>query len=205
MKKFCHDINCPYFTTVANYTEFEVREYAAQYWISTTLGEGLQRSQEQGFYRLFNYISGSNKQKQSVDMTAPVLNSASSTSVVSGNFTISFYFPYIYQNPSSLTKPDPSSADTFIQLIPARRVAVYSFSGFENNSNVNQFLLKLQGLLKEKSIKFDESKFVLAGYDPPFRLFNVCFLPIFFFFIHIFSSTFHFWTQRHNEIWVDLI
>jgi SOUL heme-binding protein len=67
---FCHDLNCPKFTTVSKHSGYDIREYPSQKWVSTTVpGIDWKTATDEGFMRLFHYI-----ESHSVKMTAPVTN-----------------------------------------------------------------------------------------------------------------------------------
>jgi len=61
--------------------DFEIRQYAPQI-VAETLVEGdFKKVGNQGFRRLFDYISGNNRRKQSIAMTAPVTQQANSEKI----------------------------------------------------------------------------------------------------------------------------
>jgi hypothetical protein len=61
-------------------------------------------------------------------------------------------------------------------------VAVSSFGGHANQEVAIAKAAELSKLLSGSGLKYDEENWFLAGYDDPFRI-----------------------TNRHNEIWIQLI
>ncbi|KIY95363.1 Heme-binding protein 2 [Monoraphidium neglectum] len=90
---FCHDLECPKYKLVENLTDIAK-------WVTTTVeGKSYDASVATGFWRLFKYISGNNKDAAKVEMTAPV-----TVKVLPGqgpackdSFTISFFIPFEHQ------------------------------------------------------------------------------------------------------------
>ena len=88
------------------------------------------------FRRLFNYISGNNKTKESISMTAPVNQMASSEKIAmtapvnqqqSGEkYSISFVMPSKY---SLETLPEPLDTEVSIKEIPSYKAAAIRYSG----------------------------------------------------------------------------
>ena len=151
-------------------------------WISTVVS-GLSYTDEvkTAFMKLFGFISGANNQKVKIDMTAPVLTMVSpgeGPNCVS-NFTVSFYFPWKYQNTTFL--PQPTDDTLFVQRSNAMTVAVRSFGGFAKDEDITQNVAALGQDLTAHKIVFQEKPYSSAGYDSPFHVFN-----------------------RHNEVWLTV-
>ena len=185
--KFCHGLDCPTYTTYfTNATAgVEYRAYPAALWARTNVSTtSFDVASNEGFHRLFNYISGENVGNVTIPMTAPV-----SIQVFPGQgpfckstFIVSFFVPFAYQDASN-PPPRPTNPDVYVELLPASNKAVYSFGGFTWTwkevlppiETLDQFLIQ-QGQPFVPNIEY------VCGYDAPFR-------PI----------------DRHNEIWVDLL
>ena len=150
----------PYVTVEKN-DSFEVRRYERLVFVSTPMSEGLD-SAYGPFRKLFDYISGNNKNTEKIAMTAPVfLDQLEQTTE-----TMSFVLP---ANFSLSTTPLPK--DTAVKLSELRdsMFAVVSFSGFLNQSSILTHRAKLQNWIKERGFKIiGEPK--AAGYNPPFTL-----------------------------------
>jgi len=174
---FCNGLECPKFTTEKTTKEYELRMYQASVWVSTTIiGLDYNKATEEGFHRLFDYISGANELHKKIDMTAPVI-----TRVIPGagpacesNFTVSFFVPFEYQsNPAK-----PTSPDVFISQLPEFEGYVRSFKGFANQDDYLKEAANLAHALTNDTLSYHSDFFYTAGYDSPFKPFN-----------------------RHNEVW----
>ncbi|KAK7101866.1 hypothetical protein V1264_020182 [Littorina saxatilis] len=173
---FCNKLDCPEFKVVGHGTGYDIREYKASRWVSTTsIGIDYETSQHDDFMRLFNYISGKNEKKQKIAMTAPVINRIvpGQGPACANNFTMSFFIA-----PKEGQPPSPSDDKVFLSRLPVFRAYVRSFTGFANKDKFLSEALELTDTLRNGSISYVEEYFYTAGYDSPFKLFN-----------------------RHNEIW----
>ncbi len=133
---------------------------------------------QQGFNRLFAYISGANAGNVKVPMTAPVtVDVAPGPGPSCGsNFTVAFFVP----PPPAAPPPAPSSAAVFLQSVPARDVYVASYGGFTDEKSVVRHAAELVNALAKAGVAVPaQGGFTTASYDSPFRLLD-----------------------RHNEIWV---
>ena len=76
--EFCHQLDCPSFTTRQVDAEVEVRTYDELLWASTDVqSDSVTDAGSIAFGRLFGYLSGANENSQTIDMTSPVLNKIS--------------------------------------------------------------------------------------------------------------------------------
>ena len=82
--------------------------------------------------------------------------------------TMKFVMPEKYQI-KDLAKPN----DSRIEIIKSnkKKYAAIKFSGYSNDSKINNFSEKLKNILKRKSISFIDSPIYL-GYDPPYKFWN---------------------------------
>jgi len=109
---------------------------------------------ESGFNLLFRFISGENKQKTKVKMTAPVVSQRiqMAAPVLSDSDSIAFVMPKEYQ---LATTPQPLDDRVKIAEVPDRLVAALRFSGrwskslFEKKTKV---LLEELGNVKIKTV-----------------------------------------------------
>jgi hypothetical protein len=101
-----------------------------------------------GFNILFNFITGNNRQKSNVKMTAPVVSEqvAMTAPVVSETGSLAFIMPEEY---SLETTPEPLDNRVKIVEVPERTVAALRFSGRWSDS---LFRKKSAELHKERSI-----------------------------------------------------
>jgi len=100
---------------------------------------------DDGFNVLFQFITGNNKQRSNVSMTAPVISEqrAMTAPVLSDAGSLAFIMP---KNFSLETIPQPLDNRVKIEEIPERFVAALKFSGRWSNSTFNK---KSQELVKE--------------------------------------------------------
>lgn len=146
--------------------KFEIRQYPETMLVAV---EGL--SDNEAFGILFEYISGSNKSKSRIPMTAPVISTDSSgeripmtTPVVSRKGFFAFVLPADYTASNS---PAPADARASIVPLPARKVAVLRFRGRTPDKVVNTRTAELASLVKRAGLRTDGEPFLMR-YNPPF-------------------------------------
>lgn len=179
---FCHDLDCPPYEVVETLDDVglavELRSYAPGWWVSTRV-KGMQydKATATGFWRLFKYISGWNKEQQKVAMTAPVTVKVTPGQgpACEDDFVVSFFIPFDFQS------HPPLPADDAVELRSQQKldVYVYGFGGFASGSTYVAEAARVIAALEDHGRAFDESYFLTAGYDSPFRL-----------------------RGRHNEVWI---
>ncbi|KAI8463957.1 MAG: SOUL-domain-containing protein [Monoraphidium minutum] len=179
---FCHDLECPKYKVVENMTDIgiEHRQYPVAKWVTTVVeGKSYDSAVAAGFWRLFKYISGNNKDAAKVDMTAPVTVKVKPGQgpACKDEFTISFFIPFEHQ----ASPPQPSDDAVVIESRPALDVYVAAFGGWAKGSTYLQHAADAGDALEDKGLKIDSGFFYTAGYDSPFRL-----------------------TNRHNEVWLPV-
>jgi hypothetical protein len=152
----------------------ELRQYEPHFVAETIVEGDFDGVGNEGFRRLFKYISGENQKKQAISMTARVSQDASSEKIPmtapvnqerTGNqWRIAFLMPSAY----TLEKlPQPLDPKVLLKEIPARRMAAITYSGtwskkrYDENKALLELFIKKQGL---KSI----GEPVFARYNPPF-------------------------------------
>jgi hypothetical protein len=135
---------------------------------------------DQGFNVLFRFISGNNKQRRKVDMTAPVVSEKISMTapVLSDTGSIAFVMPEGYTLEST---PEPIDDRIEVKEIPPRSVAALRFSGRWSKTKFDQKAMDLLGELRESGIKTKGNVFAMR-YSGPFTL----------------------WFMRRNEVVVEI-
>jgi hypothetical protein len=124
-------------------------------------------SDDSGFSLLFQYISGENKTRRKIAMTAPVITSEKITMtapVITGKNYMAFALP------SSYTReivPIPTNPMVKIEIRSKKIMAVFRFSGRTNEIKVQKNIQKLITILKEHTIQI-KSEPVLMRYNSPF-------------------------------------
>jgi hypothetical protein len=126
----------PSYRVVATLGQVEIRDYAPRIAASTTVSADEITARSVGFRRLAGYIFGKNTTSTSIEMTAPVVQSASSKIAMtapvvqqqnsSGAWVVQFIMPAEY---TLQTLPKPLDPEIQIMTLPAETFAVYRFSG----------------------------------------------------------------------------
>jgi hypothetical protein len=178
----------PKFTVESRTEHFEIRKYDSILVAETTVDAGFEEAGNIAFRILADYIFGNNKSKTTLAMTAPVTQQARSEKIamtapvnqikVSGGFALQFTMPQPYTRE---TIPEPNDPRVEIREVPARRVAVYSYSG---SWSEERYQMKLKDFLSELKRAGAQIKGepVLARFNSPFQL----------------------WFLRRNEIWIEV-
>ncbi|MEI7856804.1 MAG: heme-binding protein [Methanomicrobiales archaeon] len=119
-----------------------------------------------GFNLLFAYISGSNKPREKIPMTAPVITSQKipmTAPVVSDAASMSFVMP---AGTTQEETPDPLDSRVRIVTIPEREIAAIRFSGYAPPQEVDAKTTRLQEGLKNEGILTVGEPFLMR-YDSP--------------------------------------
>lgn len=115
---------------------FELRDYAPQILAETVVAGAFEEAGNEAFNRLFRYISGGNRSRSNVAMTAPVsqertgekiaMTTPVSQQPAQGRWIVSFTMPASY---SLETLPEPDDPQVRLREVPARRMAAVRYSG----------------------------------------------------------------------------
>ena len=134
---------------------YEIRKYPNRLVIETNSVQG------NGFRKLFNYISGNNKENEEIKMTVPVTQE-----IKNENMTMQFYLPSKFNKDNA---PKPVNSEVKILTIEGGYYAVIEYSGRSSDKN----FLKNKDIL-EKALKQDNlsvlSPPIRASYNSPFTL-----------------------------------
>jgi hypothetical protein len=112
-----------------------------------------------GFRSLFKYISGENKDKESISMTIPVMQKSSGNN----KWSVSFVVPKKFDLKNV---PQPDNANIQIKNNSDLKVIAITFSGLFSDGNIEENETKLRNYIKEKGIKIEEPA-IYAGYNAP--------------------------------------
>ena len=121
---------------------------------------------ENGFNLLFRFISGDNKQKTKVKMTAPVVSQRieMTAPVLSDSDSLAFIMPSEYRLD---TTPEPLDDRVKILELPERNLAVLRFSGRWTNSLFKKKTKELLEEIEKTKIKTKGTVFSML-YNAPF-------------------------------------
>jgi hypothetical protein len=163
----------PSYTVEKETDDYEIRLYSSYCVAETEIQQGFEDSGNQGFRILADYIFGNNRSQSKLAMTAPVTQSKGS-----GGYQIQFVMP---AGSTLQNLPIPNDSRVKLRVIPARRVAVYSYSGSWSEERYLKKLTDFKNALSRDGI-------ITPG-EPDFARFN---------------SPFMIWFLRRNEIWFQI-
>ena len=149
----------PDYTVIKKDNEFEIRQYT-NFLTATVETEG-ERDDAigKGFRILFKYISGENKNKESISMTVPVMQKSTGNN----KWNVSFVVPKKF-NLQNVPQPDNQS----VKIInnPNLKVIAITFSGLFSDANIKENETKLRNYIKQKGLKIEEPA-IYASYNAP--------------------------------------
>ncbi|NIM99543.1 MAG: heme-binding protein, partial [candidate division Zixibacteria bacterium] len=124
--------------------------------------------------RLFEYISGNNRKRQSIPMTAPVSQETSSEKIpmtapvnqerVGSKWRITFLMPFKY---SMETLPEPLDPRVELKIVHGRLMATLRYSGTWSRDRYKDKEGHLMSIIEERGLK-PVGEPVFARYNPPF-------------------------------------
>ena len=169
-------IETPKYKVIEKEGRLEIRQYPPQIVAETLVQADFDKSGNIAFRRLFKYISGRNRTKQSIAMTAPVNQKEAAQKIAmtapvtqqksKENYTVSFLMPAKY---SLQTLPVPLDPNVVIKQIPARTLAAIRYSGTWSQKRYENHKAKLLEFIQKKERKRTGEP-IFARYDPPFQL-----------------------------------
>jgi len=164
------------YTVIKTDDSFELREYPPQVLAEIIVEGELEDAGNKAFRPLFRYISGGNKSRSKIAMTAPVsqeqkgekisMTAPVSQQRVQGKWAVSFMMPASY---TMETLPTPDDRNITLHQVPARRVAAVRYSGFWSEEKYRLHKEKLEKWIKDNRFTVTGEP-VWARYNPPFTL-----------------------------------
>jgi hypothetical protein len=152
----------------------ELREYAPQILAEVIVDGNLEDAGNKAFNLLFRYISGDNRTRAKIAMTAPVSQESAPEKIAMtapvaqqaapGGWAVSFMMPASY---TLETLPIPTNPRVTIRPIPARRVAAIRYSGTWDETRYRKNLARLESWLGKRGLTAGGAP-VWARYNPPF-------------------------------------
>lgn len=164
------------YTVLEKQGNIELREYKPYVVAETRVEGSFANVGNEAFNRLFRYISGDNRTKQSIAMTAPVNQQAASQKIAmtapvnqqkAGDaYLVSFVMPAEF---TLATLPDPLDNRIELKEIPGHLAAAIIYSGSWDQKNYLGHKTKLEQYLSEKGWK-PAGEPIYARYNSPFTL-----------------------------------
>jgi hypothetical protein len=168
--------------------KFEIRDYAPHILAETVVEGDFEEAGNKAFNVLFGYISGDNRSREKLTMTAPVSQEPKGEKIkmtapvgqqrVQESWAVSFMMPASY---TMETLPEPEDPKVTLRQVPARRMAAVRYSGFWNEKGYLRYKLELESWIHEKG-------HTIVG-DPIWARYNAPFTP---------------WFLRRNEILIPI-
>jgi effector-binding domain-containing protein len=153
---------------------FEIRDYAPHVIAETVVEGNFEEAGNKAFNRLFRYISGDNRSRDKVTMTAPVSQEPMREEIKmtapvgqqrdQENWAISFMMPASY---TLETLPEPDDPKVMLHQVPARRIAAVRYSGFWSEKSFLRYKLELESWIHARGLTIVGDP-IWARYNPPF-------------------------------------
>ena len=164
----------PKYTVTLKEGNFEVRDYPAMVAAEVSVAGDRGEASSAGFKLLAGYIFGGNTKKQSIAMTAPVVQAAGESEKIamtapviqtgqSGNWTVRFLMPSSY---TLETLPKPNDDRVRLLPVPAARQAVVQFSGLAREDDISTQTALLNTFVASQKLQALGTP-TLARYNPP--------------------------------------
>jgi hypothetical protein len=164
----------PRYTVALKEGSFEVRDYPAMVAAEVNVSGDRGEASSEGFKLLAGYIFGGNTGKQSIAMTAPVVQTAGESEKIAmtapvlqtgqtGSWTVGFLMPSSY---TLDTLPKPNDARVRLLPVPAARMAVVRFSGLAREDDIVTHTEQLNALVARHKLQALGVP-ALARYNPP--------------------------------------
>jgi hypothetical protein len=176
----------PAFEVVRETGGIEIRRYASFIVAETLVEEADSRdaASSEGFRRLFGYISGDNRAREKIEMTAPVIQAGAKQNGGKGKgekitmtvpvqqvatdtgWLVAFVLPL---NFTMATAPLPADPRVSLREVAPRTVAVLRFSGRWTDANIEKHRQELLDKLEQSGARLlGDVEF--AAYNAPFAL-----------------------------------
>ena len=166
----------PDFRIVADHGAVQIRYYPELLVAETLVNADYGEAGRIGFNRLANFIFGGNVQQQSMAMTTPVYRDAVGENIAmtapvlqeakNERWSMQFVMPSQY---TLETLPTPLDETVKIKIVPARKVAVLTYSGSLNAERITEKSAELSDWLVSHALR-PLSSARSAAYDPPWTL-----------------------------------
>jgi len=174
------------YTVIRESKDYELRRYPACVVAEVTVDSAFEEAGSLGFQPLVQYIGGNNRSRESLAMTAPVVQSRKlemtapvvQQSAGDGSQVVAFVLP------SSVTldsAPVPADPRVTIREVPPSLTAVARYSGRSPRATYEEHVARLRAAIAADGL-VEAGEPRLARFDPPFK-------P---------------WFLRRNEVQIDV-
>lgn len=164
----------PSYTVIEQGGNFELREYDAYIVAATDVEGNFDNVGNEGFRRLFKYISGENWKNESISMTAPVSQEVISEKIpmtapvnqekTGDKWQVTFMLPSKY---TMEVVPEPVDKRIIIKEVPSRLIAAIRYSGRWSRKRYLEHESELKMIISKKGLKISAEP-IFARYNPPF-------------------------------------
>ena len=154
--------------------KFEIRDYSPHILAEIIVEGDLEEAGNKAFNRLFRYISGDNRSRKKVAMTAPVSQQPMGEKIkmtapvgqrrVQEKWAVSFMMPASY---TLKILPEPEDPNITLRQVPARRMAAVRYSGFWSEKLYLRYKLELDSWIHDRNLTIVGDP-IWARYNPPF-------------------------------------
>ncbi len=162
------------YTVIKKDTHFEIRDYAPHIIAETVVQGNLKDAGDIAFKKLFGYISGDNRSRDKVSMTAPVSQKPEGEKIEmtapvaqqrdKESWVVSFMMPSTY---TIKTLPEPEDNEITLRQVPARRMAAIRYSGFWSEEGYLRHKAELESWINKMGFTIVGVP-IWARYNPPF-------------------------------------
>ena len=164
------------YTVIEKEGKFEIRQYPSYTIAETIVNDSFDNAGNTAFRRLFDYISGQNRSKESIAMTAPVNQVDSSEKIAmtapvnqqksEDMWSVSFIMPSKY---TIKTLPQPLDPNITLREIPPCKMAALRYSGTWSRKRYEAKKSLLEQFISNKKLQII-GEAIFSRYDPPFQL-----------------------------------
>jgi hypothetical protein len=164
------------YTVVEKDGAFELRQYEDHIVAETFVEGDFEEVGKVAFRRLYDYISGNNRKRQEIEMTAPVTQEADSQKIAmtapvgqepaDGRWRITFVMPVEY---TMETLPEPMDPEVALREEQGRWMAALRYSGTWSRKRYMERALELREWIETKGLQ-PLGEPVFARYNSPFML-----------------------------------
>lgn len=162
------------YTVLEKEGNFEIRHYEPHIVAETIVEGDFDAVGNEGFRRLFRYISGDNQKKLKISMASPVSQEKKSEKIpmtapvnlqkAGGKWSVTFLMPADY---TINTLPEPNDGRIILREIPSRSIAAIKYSGTWSKSRYENHKALLIQMVNRKNLK-PAGEYIFARYNPPF-------------------------------------